>query len=136
MTSNKEKRQHIIRTFEKKSKIQTLIIYLAMFCFAWALISLIYWDVSLTGLVSPRTEMWTVLGIAVVLLVFSYYYWRCPACNRFLRIRPGLKASLEQSRKATAKDWQQLLLPIGLVVLFVLLSVVYHLSVPSPLAAL
>lgn len=92
MTSNKEKRQDIIRKFEKKSKIQTVIIYAAMFFFAWTLISLVYWDVSLTGLLSPRAEMWTALGLSIGLLVFSYFYWRCPACNHFLRIRPGLKA--------------------------------------------
>ncbi len=36
-------------------------------------------------------------------------------------ILPGLKSSLENSRKATSSDWMGLLLPIGVVVLFVLL---------------
>ncbi len=36
-------------------------------------------------------------------------------------IFPGLKHTLRNSPKATAADWKSLLLPIGLVVLFVLL---------------
>ena len=35
-------------------------------------------------------------------------------------IGPGIKGSLEQSRKAENKDWTGALLPIALVVLFVL----------------
>ena len=46
-----------------------------------------------------------VLGALVVLLLF----WT----------RPGLKAALARSRQAPA-DWQSLVLPLGLVVLFVL----------------
>ena len=49
------------------------------------------------------------IGALVVLLLFWF--------------RPGLKASMEESRKATSKDWQNLLLPIGLVVLFVVLLI-------------
>ncbi len=40
-----------------------------------------------------------------------------------LQIRPGLKAALKQSRQAQHKDWQNLLLPLGLVILFVLLLI-------------
>jgi hypothetical protein len=40
-----------------------------------------------------------------------------------LWVRPGLKAALKQSRQAQHKDWQSLLLPLGLVVLFVLLLI-------------
>jgi hypothetical protein len=40
-----------------------------------------------------------------------------------LWLRPGLKAALEQSRQAQHKDWQSLLLPLGLVILFVLLLI-------------
>jgi hypothetical protein len=40
-----------------------------------------------------------------------------------LWIRPGLKAALKQSRQAQHKDWQSLLLPLGLVILFVLLLI-------------
>ncbi|MCA1804144.1 MAG: hypothetical protein LC646_02005 [Xanthomonadaceae bacterium] len=58
---------------------------------------------------SPATWEMLLVGALVVALLFWF--------------RPGLKASLEESRKATAKDWQKLLLPIGLVVLFVLLLI-------------
>jgi hypothetical protein len=40
-----------------------------------------------------------------------------------LWVRPGLKAALSQSRQAQHKDWQSLLLPLGLVMLFVLLLI-------------
>ena len=40
-----------------------------------------------------------------------------------LWFRPGLKVALEQSRQAQHKDWQSLLLPLGLVILFVLLLI-------------
>jgi hypothetical protein len=40
-----------------------------------------------------------------------------------LWLRPGLKAALEQSWQAQHKDWQSLLLPLGLVILFVLLLI-------------
>jgi len=36
---------------------------------------------------------------------------------------PGMKNSLEKSRKATSSDWKNLLIPVGLVVLFVLLLI-------------
>jgi H+/Cl- antiporter ClcA len=55
---------------------------------------------------TPATWEMLLVGALVVMLLFWF--------------RPGLKASLEESRKATAKDWQKLILPIGLVVLFVL----------------
>lgn len=58
---------------------------------------------------TPATWEMLLIGALVVALLFWF--------------RPGLKASLEQSRKATARDWQQLLFPIGLVVLFVLLLI-------------
>jgi hypothetical protein len=40
-----------------------------------------------------------------------------------LWFRPGLKAALKQSRQAQHKDWQSLLLPLSLVILFVLLLI-------------
>jgi len=33
---------------------------------------------------------------------------------------PGVKASLEQSRKAEKKDWAGILIPVAVVVLFVI----------------
>ncbi len=37
-----------------------------------------------------------------------------------LWFRPGIKAIFEQSQQAQEKDWQGVLIPIGLVVLFVI----------------
>jgi hypothetical protein len=36
---------------------------------------------------------------------------------------PGVKAALERSRQAEQKDWRGVLLPVGLVVVFVLLLI-------------
>jgi len=38
-----------------------------------------------------------------------------------LWFRPGIKAIFEQSQQAQEKDWKGVLIPIGLVVLFVIL---------------
>lgn len=38
-------------------------------------------------------------------------------------IRPGLKQAFKQSKEATNKDWAGLILPIGLVILFVILLI-------------
>lgn len=36
---------------------------------------------------------------------------------------PGVKAALERSRQAERRDWRGVLLPVGVVVLFVLLLI-------------
>ena len=48
------------------------------------------------------------LGVMVILIIF----W----------MKPGIKASLEQSKNAES-DWGSLLLPLGFVVLFVIFLV-------------
>lgn len=40
-----------------------------------------------------------------------------------LWFRPGLKASMEQSRQAEHKDWKGVLVPIAVVVVFVMLLI-------------
>ena len=92
MPSQKEKKQAVMEAFQKKVRIQTLITYVAMFCYAFALVSLLAWDISLFGLSSAQVERWAAFGIGTALLLFSYFYWRCPACGRFLWIRAGLRA--------------------------------------------
>ncbi len=56
-------------------------------------------------------ETWEqlLLGAAGLLILFWF--------------RPGIKASMEQSRQAQNKDWAGVLLPIALVVLFVMLLI-------------
>ena len=46
------------------------------------------------------------LGIIAILVIFWF--------------RPGIKATLEQSREAKDKDWMGVLIPLALVVLFVI----------------
>ncbi len=48
-------------------------------------------------------------GIAAMLLV--------------LWLRPGIRTAIERSRQATERDWGAVLLPLGLVVLFVVLLI-------------
>jgi len=48
------------------------------------------------------------LGVMALLLIFWF--------------RPGIKAALERSRQAE-KDWPSVLIPIGIVVLFVIFLV-------------
>ena len=50
------------------------------------------------------------LGIAALVVVF--FYW------------PGVKATLERSRQAEQRDWKAVLIPVGVVVLFVVLLIV------------
>jgi hypothetical protein len=56
-------------------------------------------------------ELWEkiLLGVLALLLILWF--------------RPGLKAALQQSRQAEHKDWRGVLIPIGIVVLFVLLLI-------------
>lgn len=40
-----------------------------------------------------------------------------------LWFRPGIRAAMKQSREAEEKDWRGVLLPVGMVVLFVVLLI-------------
>lgn len=56
-------------------------------------------------------ETWELLAIGAVVLIV------------LLLFRPGLKEAFKQSKEAESKDWAGVLLPIGLVVLFVILLI-------------
>ena len=58
-----------------------------------------------------QMPVWEQVLIAVVTVLVVLWF------------RPGLKTALEQSRQAQHKDWQSILLPLGLVILFVLLLI-------------
>lgn len=51
------------------------------------------------------------LGIGAVILVFIFW--------------PGVKVAMQKSKEAENPDWQGVLLPIGVVVLFIILLVVF-----------
>lgn len=51
------------------------------------------------------------IGIAAVILVFLFW--------------PGARAAMQKSKEAENPDWKGALLPIGIVILFVILLVVF-----------
>ena len=51
------------------------------------------------------------LGMAAVVLVF--FFW------------PGVKAAMKKSKEAENPDWLGALIPIGIVVLFVILLIIF-----------
>ena len=60
---------------------------------------------------NPDLPLWMqlILGLVAIMAIFAFW--------------PGIKAGMEQSRKAENKDWAGLIFPLGLVVLFVVLLV-------------
>lgn len=56
-------------------------------------------------------ETWEMIAIGAVVLVVIFLF------------RPGLKEAFRRSKEAENKDWSGVLLPIGLVVLFVILLI-------------
>ena len=58
-------------------------------------------------------QMWeqVLLGIGAVILVFIFW--------------PGVKVAMQKSKEAENPDWQGVLLPIGVVILFIILLVVF-----------
>ena len=57
--------------------------------------------------------MWekVLLGIAAVVILFLFW--------------PGVKQAIEESKKVENPDWSSVLLPIGLVILFVVFIVMF-----------
>jgi len=58
-----------------------------------------------------QPDTWELLAIGAVVLVVLFWF------------RPGLKQAFKQSKEATNKDWIGVLVPIGLVVLFVIVLI-------------
>lgn len=56
-------------------------------------------------------SLWELILLGVLLLVLIFWF------------RPGLRESLKRSSEAKSSDWAGLLLPIGLVILFVILLI-------------
>ena len=51
------------------------------------------------------------LGMAAVVLVFIFW--------------PGVKAAMQKSKETENPDWQGVLIPVGAVVIFVILLIVF-----------
>jgi hypothetical protein len=58
-----------------------------------------------------QPDTWELIAIGAVVLLVLFWF------------RPGLKQAFKQSQEATNKDWTGVLLPIGLVVLFVIVLI-------------
>ena len=57
-------------------------------------------------------QMWEQVLLGIAALVLLLVFW------------PGARAAMEQSRKAQERDWAGVLLPVGLVVLFVMVLII------------
>ncbi|HSR62765.1 MAG TPA: hypothetical protein VLN56_05105 [Gammaproteobacteria bacterium] len=55
--------------------------------------------------------MWEQVLLGIGALVLLFFFW------------PGAKAAMQKSREAENPDWKGVLLPIGVVILFVILLV-------------
>ena len=58
-----------------------------------------------------QPDTWELIAIGAVVLLVLFWF------------RPGLKQAFKQSQEATNKDWAGVLLPIGLVILFVIVLI-------------
>ena len=58
-----------------------------------------------------QPDTWELIAIGAVVLLVLFWF------------RPGLKQAFKQSAEATNKDWSGVLLPLGLVILFVIVLI-------------
>lgn len=83
--------KQVIETFTKRRMIVNVLIYVALFCFAFIFTSRFIQNVSLTGL-GNATEVGLAMGIFTGALIGIIIYWRCPNCRKFIGIKPKPKA--------------------------------------------
>ena len=85
------KDQQIIETFSRRRMIVNILIYLALFCFAFIFASRFIQGVSITGL-GNSTEVALAMGILTASLIGMLIFWRCPGCRKFIGIKVKPKA--------------------------------------------
>jgi hypothetical protein len=56
---------------------------------------------------------WEQILLGMAALVLLFFFW------------PGVKAAMQKSKEAENPDWQGALLPIGIVILFVILLIMF-----------
>jgi len=83
--------QKIIETYSQRRMIVNILLYLALFCFAFVFTSRFIQGVSLTGL-GNSTEVGIALGIFTGAIIGILIYWRCPNCRKFIGIKPKPQA--------------------------------------------
>jgi len=90
MAIKPEKQKQIIETFTKRRLMANIMLYVALFCFAYIFTSRFIQDVSLTGL-GTTVEIGLALGIFTGAIIGIFVYWRCPNCKKFIGIKPKPK---------------------------------------------
>lgn len=83
--------KQVIETFLKRRMIVNILIYLALFCFAFIFTSRFIQGVSLTGL-GNDVEVGIAMGILTGALIGALVYWRCPRCRKFIGVKIKPKA--------------------------------------------
>ena len=56
---------------------------------------------------------WEQILLGMAALILAFVFW------------PGVKAAMQKSKEAENPDWQGALIPIGIVVIFVILLIVF-----------
>jgi len=56
---------------------------------------------------------WEQILLGMAALVLLFFFW------------PGVKAAMQKSKEAENPDWQGALIPIGIVILFVILLIMF-----------
>lgn len=91
MAKKKYQEKEIIALFSRRRQMTNIMIYVALFCFAFIFTSRFIQGVSLTGL-GNATEVAIALGIFTGAIIGIIYYWRCPNCRKFIGIKPKPEA--------------------------------------------
>ena len=56
---------------------------------------------------------WEQILLGMAALVLMFFFW------------PGVKAAMQKSKEAENPDWQGALIPVGIVILFVILLIMF-----------
>ncbi len=84
--------QQIATSFTRMRIIQTILYILMIICVSFAIFS---WrhisDITLTGMPSSL-EIGISSALFVVLVIITYFHWRCPSCHKFLGFNTSIRS--------------------------------------------
>ncbi len=104
MSVTADPRAQAVKAFIRRKTVLNIIIYVAAYFIFLAIVAKRYAAASMTGL-APDAEFALGLGIGAVLLLFTYYLWRCPACGKALGFRFDPKAC-RHCKTGFTPDWK------------------------------